>query len=151
MRTSSRFAVAVHTLAYIAVRKSASLAITSEMIARSVNTHPVVIRRILGALRAAHLVRSQPGTGGGWTLAKKASAITLCQIYHAVENEPLFALHYRAPNARCEVARNMVGILGGHFDEAARAMEGRLERISLAQVVREIGARGLFPSDQPGP
>jgi len=91
MGTSSRFAVAVHTLAYIAIRSSASLAITSEMIAKSVNTHPVVIRRILGTLRAAHLVRSQPGNGGGWTLAKKASAISLCEIYGAVELEPLFA------------------------------------------------------------
>jgi len=38
----------------------------------------------------------------------------------------------------------MVDILGGHFDQAARAMEGHLTGISLAQVVREVGARGCI-------
>jgi Rrf2 family protein len=140
MYTSTRFAVAVHTLAFIAMRSGSNCSITSDMIAESVNTNPVVIRRILGVLRQAQLVRSQSGCGGGWALAQPASAITLRQIYRAIENDPLFALHHR-PNPRCEVGQNMLGVLGRYFKDAEQAMEERLERVSVAEVMREIGAR----------
>ena len=41
---------------------------TSEYIAGSVNTNPVVIRRLLGSLRGAGIVESRTGVGGGWSL-----------------------------------------------------------------------------------
>ena len=140
MHTSTRFAVAVHTLAFIAMRSGSDCSITSEMIAESVNTNPVVIRRILGSLRQAELVNSQCGCGGGWALAQPASAITLRQIYHAIQGDPLLALHHR-PNPRCEVGQNMLSVLGSYFKDAEQAMEERLGRISVAEVMREIGAR----------
>src|SRR5438876_1217231 len=50
MSDSSRFAVAVHALTLLA---SEDRPLTSEHIAGSVNTNPVVIRRVLAALVAA--------------------------------------------------------------------------------------------------
>ncbi len=142
MHTSSRFAVAVHTLAFLAARGSETNSVTSERVAESVNTNPVVIRRILGALRGAHLVTSQPGNGGGWTLTRRPNQITLRHVYRAVEDEPLFALHRRPPNAHCDVGRNMQGILDDYFKEAERAMEARLDKVTLAEVMQEVGLRG---------
>jgi len=140
MYTSTRFAVAVHTLAFIARQGRSTPAITSEMIAASVNTNPVVIRRILGTLRQAHLVDSQPGSGGGWNIARPADTITLRQVYRAVEADPLFALP-RRPNRHCEVGRNIVGILDVYFKQAEKAMEEQLSRVTVAQVMHQVGAR----------
>ncbi|OQC68483.1 MAG: putative HTH-type transcriptional regulator YwnA [Verrucomicrobia bacterium ADurb.Bin006] len=52
---NSRFTVAIHVLCLLA--HSQGQALTSEYIAGSVNTNPVVIRRLLAALRRAGLVR----------------------------------------------------------------------------------------------
>ncbi len=138
MYTSTRFAVAVHTLAFIATRCRSCPAVTSEMIAESVNTNPVVIRRILGSLREAHLVESQAGSGGGWTMTRQPDAITLREIYRAVEGDPLFALH-KSPNSRCEVGRHIVGILDSYFRDAEKAMEDKLGRVTVAAVMRQVG------------
>jgi len=59
-----RFTVAIHVLCLLAALHPKP--VTSEFIAGSVNTNPVVIRRILAALRRAGLVKSQPGVSGGW-------------------------------------------------------------------------------------
>ncbi len=63
MNTSRRFVVANHVLALLALSPDEPL--TSELMARSGHTQPVVIRRILGQLRGAGIVESQPGNGGG--------------------------------------------------------------------------------------
>jgi Rrf2 family protein len=103
MHTSSRFAVAVHTLVYLASRNNDTDSITSDMIAQSVNTNPVVIRRILGTLRESNLVTSQSGASGGWYLKRKPDTISLCEIYRALESEPLFAMPPRPGNISCEI------------------------------------------------
>jgi Rrf2 family protein len=138
MNSSTRFTVAVHTLTLLAMNEAEP--VTSEALAGSVNTNPVVIRRVLGALRAAHLVTSQGGNGGGWRLAADPRAITLCAVYRAVEDEPLFALHHRPPNPHCPVGRNIQHALGGHFAAATRAMEAELARTTLADILGEVVA-----------
>lgn len=138
MSNNSRFTVAVHTLTLLA--QSRGEPVTSELIASSVNTNPVVIRRVLGALREGHLVTSQGGNGGGWKLAQCAEKITLQDIYRAVEeeDEPIFPLHHRSPNAHCTVGRHIQQALNGHFDAAKRALEEELARVSVADILGEV-------------
>lgn len=136
MNTSRRFAFATHILTLLTV--AADTPLTSEYMARSVNTHPVVVRRILGNLRAAKLVASQPGTGGGWRLIREPASITLCEVYRAVEGEPLFALHERAPSTDCPVGRHIQPALSYVFDQATAAMEHKLRAISLADIVQRV-------------
>ncbi|HEU0301350.1 MAG TPA: Rrf2 family transcriptional regulator, partial [Longimicrobium sp.] len=103
---SSRMAVAVHVLAYLAWRRDEP--ITSERMASSVNTNPVVVRRIMGSLRNAGLVSVQPGVGGGAQLAREPEDITLLEVYRAVEEkEELFAMHSSEPCRHCDI--------GGHI------------------------------------
>jgi DNA-binding IscR family transcriptional regulator len=66
MKISSRFTVAVHILPLIAMEESTTC--TSEWIAGSVNTNPVIIRRVVGKLKKAGLVNVRPGTGGAFLL-----------------------------------------------------------------------------------
>src|SRR5437667_14393 len=95
---SSRFAVAIHVLTLLASRDGP---LTSEYIAGSVNTNAVVIRRLMKALRGAKLVVSQGGPGGGWRLARAPEAMSLRDVYRAVEDPPLFRQH--DPSSLCPI------------------------------------------------
>ncbi len=133
--TSSRFAVATHILTLLALKGAEPL--TSEVIAESVNTNPVVIRRTMAGLREAHLVVSQPGAGGGWRLVGAPEAITLAAVFHAVESEDLLALPTKSPNASCPVGRTICQTLGGVFHDAEAAMTARLACVTIADVLRD--------------
>lgn len=136
---SSRVAVAVHVLAYMAWKRSE--AVTSERIAASVNTNPVVVRRIVGALRNAGMVTVQPGVGGGATLAREPGEISLLDVYRAVEDgDELFSLHTSEPSASCNVGGNIRDVLRPIFCTAHRAMEAVLDQVSIADVGREVMA-----------
>jgi Rrf2 family protein len=136
---SSRTAVAVHILAYLAWRRGEPA--TSERIAGSVNTNPVVVRRLMGALRDGGLVTAQPGVGGGATLARSADAVSLLDVYRAVEDADLFALHPQPPCRHCDVGGNIQAVLGDALGAAQRAMERALAGVTIADVVECVAVR----------
>src|SRR5690606_27695475 len=74
--TNTRFAVAVHVLTYLA-GVAGERPVSSDELAASANVNPVHVRRVLGPLRAAGMVRSRPGVNGGWELGHPAADITL--------------------------------------------------------------------------
>lgn len=138
---SSRVAVAVHVLTYLAWKRDEVH--TSERIAGSVNTNPVVVRRIVGALRNAGMVTVQPGVGGGAQLARDPSDITLLDVYRAVEEdrESLFSLHPQPPSQGCSIGGNIQAVLQPVFCAAHRAVEAVLERVTLADVGSAVHER----------
>jgi len=136
MNTSSRFAFAVHTLTILAQHPGAPVA--SDFIAGSVNTNPALIRRLLSMLAHAGITTSQLGTGGGALLAKPAERISLLDVYRAVDEAQLFALHREAPNPACPVGRQIQGILIQHISDAERAMEASLALTSIQDVLNDV-------------
>ncbi|MGF6665142.1 Rrf2 family protein [Paraburkholderia atlantica] len=138
MNTSSRFAFAVHVLALLSLQGGVPL--SSEMIAGSVNTNPVLIRRLLAMLSEAGLTTSQMGAGGGALLARRPEQITLLDVYRAVEDAKLFALHREEPNPACMVGRNIQSVLSGIVDEAQQAMEAALAARTLADATADVGS-----------
>lgn len=136
---SSRVAVAVHVLAILTWRRDE--AVSSQQIARSVNTNPVVVRRIIGALRRAGLVEVQPGAAGGARLARVPEEISLLEVYRSVEDgEELFAMHPQQPCQDCGVGANIQAALADVFGDARTAMEGVLDRVTIADVWRTVHA-----------
>ena len=137
MQISSRFSVAVHVLTLLAVTPPGEL-LTSDRMAGSVNTNPVVIRRILGQLKKAGLVEVRPAAGGTY-LARPAAAITLLDVYRAVEvtDERLFSLHAN-PNPDCLEGRHIQDALDGTLRRAQVALEQELAGTTLAQVVENV-------------
>lgn len=134
MKISSRFTVAVHILSLLAVSPTSHN--TSEWIAGSVNTNPVIIRRVLGKLKKAGLVNVRSGTGGAF-LIKELKDITLFQIYQAVEvvkEDNLFNLHEQ-PNPKCPVGANIQSVLQLVLISAQSAMEEVLMKVTMAQLV----------------
>jgi DNA-binding IscR family transcriptional regulator len=137
-KLSSRFSIAVHILALTAMSEQTC---TSEYIASSVNTNPVLIRRIIGYLKKAGLIHVHAGTGGT-SLLKDISEITLLDVYHAVEvteDNTLFNLH--RGNILCKVGANIESILSKTFINAQKAMEEELRRTSIKDIVDSISER----------
>lgn len=137
MSTSSRFAVAVHVMALLGWAGDDE-PLKSEYIACSVNTNPVVIRRILCALARAGLVTSQTGAAGGSRLAREASRITLRDVYRAVEPREIFARHRQTPNQECPVGVNIEDVLAGVLGEVDEAVDRVLSKITVDKVLQGI-------------
>ncbi len=138
MTGNSRFAVSVHVLAYLAYKVGAQ--VTSAEIASSVDTNPVVIRRLLSALVKARLVAGHKGVGGGFSLASAPANITLLDIYRAVEPQPDHGLDRFTPNHKCPVGARIETILRTAFFKAQTSMEAELARVSLEDVNQQLKA-----------
>lgn len=133
---SSRFAVATHILSYLAWR--GEKVTPSAEIARSVNTNPVVVRRIISALRESGLVEVQQGVDGGARLAMAPSETTLLAVYRAVEHAPLFSHHPQPPNAGCQVGSKIERALADVFVSAEEAMLSVLATVTIADVFKRL-------------
>ncbi|MGH7942390.1 MAG: Rrf2 family transcriptional regulator [Limisphaerales bacterium] len=139
MRTSCRFAMAVHVLALLGYKEGDR--VTSTLLAGSINTNPVIVRRLLLVLQRAKLVDTCKGAGSGSRLNCAPRRINLAQVYHAVEERETFAAPTRKPNPDCPVGQCMRQMLDEIFSSAQRAMERDLERTTLADVIEAVKAR----------
>jgi len=140
MSISSRFSVGIHILTLLGT--NTSVVKSSELIAGSVNTNPVVIRKIMGMLKTAGLVNVRPGIAGA-TLAKDLSEITLLDVYKAVnvvQEKELFSVHEN-PNPACLVGRNIQSTIITIFSKAQQALETELENVTLKDVILDLNKK----------
>lgn len=138
MKLSSRFPVAVQLLIILAWCPE-DLKVTSDAIAFSVNTNPVLIRRIMGYLKKADLISVAPGTGG-MKLARDIDQITLLDVYRAMEltdEDRLFGLH-ETQNPRCPIGNRINQVLLPHLEQAREALERSLAKVTIEQLLEEF-------------
>ncbi|QSQ14769.1 Rrf2 family transcriptional regulator [Myxococcus landrumensis] len=146
---NSRFTMAAHIVAMLSkCACSDSGPLTSEAMARSIQTNPVVVRRLLGDLARAGLVETKRGARGGVTLAKRCDEITLRDIYEAVEEGgELFGRHPVGPAPDCDIGPCVAQYLEGVFGRAEAALKQSLERTTVAQMSSDLTA--LFQEIHP--
>ncbi|GED64822.1 Rrf2 family transcriptional regulator [Lysinibacillus fusiformis] len=133
---NSRFSVAIHILSLIATTSDKSL-LTSDFIAGSVNTNPVVIRRMIGVLKKAGLLLSHSGVAG-YELLVEPKNLTLLAIYQAIDGpEQLFAIHDE-PNPACAVGREIQHTLEDVYTSIWQAMEAQLKAQTLQDVLDQL-------------
>ena len=123
MQISSRFTLAVHIFACIDTFQD-EYKVTSDFLAGSTNVNPVIVRKILGQLKAAGLVEVARGSGGA-SIPKPLNEITFLDIYRAVEcieNGELFHFHDN-PSTLCPVGRNIHMILDDKLMRVQKADE----------------------------
>jgi len=131
-----RFAFAVHVLAVLAQDKTKCS--SSASLAQTVNTNPVVIRRLLIDLQNAGLVRTLRGPQGGAVLAKSPEKISLRQIHAAVESTELLGHHPNPPSQECPVGQKIEAVLGYVESRLTRSFSRELQTISLADIVGRL-------------
>jgi len=136
MAANSQFSMAVHVLSMLARSRDENL--KSDDLAGSVNTNPVVIRRLLGQLNHAKLVISQTGANGGTRLARCPNEINLAEVYRAVSCGEVFALHAKGPNKDCPVGRNIEAVLCCLQKEIDKSIEEKLSRYSLQDIFEMV-------------
>jgi Rrf2 family protein len=138
MNTSHRFAVGVHILALLALSAEP---LSSSYIAGSVNTNPAMIRRILGLLAKSGMTHSAMGANGGTRLAKAATDISLLDVYRAVEEPGILALHANDPNPDCAVGKGITVVLESVIERAEVAMESVIAGISIQDVIESLKSK----------
>lgn len=136
MSANSRLTLAVHILTWMAEYKDEYEYATSERVARSVNTNPVILRGLLGMMEKHHLVCVQRGSNAGWKLARKPEEITLLDVYHAVKPHTLFSLHHTPPNERCRIGCGIGSVLEGVYANVQNVLDQELARTTIADVLR---------------
>jgi DNA-binding IscR family transcriptional regulator len=138
MRTNGRFAMAVHVLAVLAYRDGDP--VSSKLLSSSVNTNPVIIRRLLLALQSARLVETRKGPRAGSRLSRPAARVTLADICRAVKGVEPFGLPRKKPNGQCPVGQGIRAALEPALVSARSALERDLGRTTLAAVLGRIKA-----------
>lgn len=132
--------MAVHVLAVLAYKEGDR--VTSQFLADSVNTNPVMVRRLLLSLQKAKLVETCKGAGSGSRLSCSPRRINLAEVYRSVEDAESFATPARKPNAACPVGHCIIDTLSKLFASAQNAMEQDLARTTLADVINTVKASG---------
>ncbi len=137
---NSRFTMAAHVLAMLAhAEQEGRGPVTSETIAASIQTNPVVVRRLVSDLARAGLVAAKRGASGGATLARSPERMTLLDVYAAVEeNAELFGRHPSGPNPRCPIGTHLAAYLEGIFGRAQAALEQSLQEVTVAQMFEDL-------------
>lgn len=113
--------------------------VTSTLLAASVNTNPVIIRRLLLDLQRARLVDTCRGAGAGSRLNRSPRRINLAEVYRAIEPSRAFAAFSRRPASRGPEGAGVRRAVEHVFASAQDALEGKLEKTTLADLIRSAG------------
>ena len=138
MQISIKCSVAVHCLIFIHEAKGITK-VTSNLLAESTGSNPVVIRNILSALKKAGLITVPRGTGGA-ELCADPSQITLYQIYSALEPGGVTSIIGIHPcqGRPCPVAQNIRKVLQGPYRKIEDAVQSTMESITLQSMIDDF-------------
>ena len=137
MKRNSRLSLALHSLGHMAGDPDRTR--TSAEIASHAGTNPVVVRRVLGRLRAAGLLTAEKGHAGGWRLGRAPEAITLADVYLALDERLAPEADDAAP--RCAVEHALERRMAAVMDEAEAALIARLSTVSIAEAREPVSER----------
>lgn len=138
MKRDSRLSSVLHALLHMAEHEKP---LTSDALARCLNTNPVVVRRTMGLLREAGLVTSDRGHAGGWRIAADLRTITLRQLHEALGEPAIFAVGSRNENPECLVEQAVNAALDDAFSEAEALLLERFQSITLAELAADFARR----------
>lgn len=137
MSDSQRFPVAAHALAYLAHKGAYApdAAVSSALLAASMPTNPVVVRRITAMLAKAGLIGTRSGAAGGAWLLQPPESITLDQVLRAVNG--CAHLGCPPPGAKgCPIGEKIPKQVAKAIAAADTAAAERLARITVADLLQ---------------
>lgn len=138
MQISTKCSIAVHCLIFIHEAKGI-VKVTSNLLAESTGSNPVIIRNILSALKKAGLIAVPRGTGGA-ELCADPSQITLYQIYSALEPDgatSIIGIH-PCEGRPCPVAQNIRKVLEPPYHKIEDAVKKAMEEVTLQSMIDDF-------------
>lgn len=132
MNRDTRLSGVLHVLIHLG---QVDKPLTSEALAKTMGTNPAVFRRTMAGVRNAGIVHSEKGHGGGWTLSRPLSELTLLDVYIALGRPTLFAIGDRNDAPNCKIENAVNGALAKTMEEAEALISKRLGQITLDQIV----------------
>ncbi len=138
MKRDSKLSGVLHVLLHMAEQDGP---VTSEALAKAMDTNPVVIRRIMAGLRDQGYVTSEKGHGGGWALACDLHQVTLQDIYNALGRPTLLAIGNRTESPGCLVEQAVNAALSQAFSDAEAMLLARFATVTLAALSADFHDR----------
>ncbi|MET9564051.1 Rrf2 family transcriptional regulator [Streptomyces tauricus] len=140
--TNTQFAVAVHVLVILAIAPEGHT-VSSEELSKSANVNPVYVRRVLGPMRNAGLVRSRSGANGGWELVVDPAQITLEKVWLVLQgDEPVLGLH--GPDPTCVTGRSVQKSLVSIDRRVADAVATALGHFTVQEIAQGVPEAALL-------
>jgi Rrf2 family protein len=95
------------------------------------------LESMFGALRRAGLVRSVKGAGGGYVLAREASAISVGEVLHVLEGD----LSIVDQDERAQQEMSLRGCIKSFvWDEVSQKISGVVDTLTLEDLVSQCRA-----------
>ncbi len=138
MKLDTQLSGVLHVLLHLAEQRQP---VTSEFLAKAMQTNPVVVRRVLAGLREHGYVRSEKGHGGGWTLTCDLSTVTLRDIHAALGRPSLLAIGHRSQRPGCLVEAAVNATLEKSFQDAEAVLLARFGAVTLGMLKANVEAR----------
>lgn len=136
MKVSTRFSDSIHLLVFVHIFQG-QLPLTSENIAASIETSPVMVRRLMVDLRKGGLLETRHGAADP-RISRPLEQISLLDVYLTIEKDkPLFEINHKT-NLACPVGGNIQPTLAEFYGQAETAAKAKLNEITLADVVNTI-------------
>ena len=137
MSDSQRFPVACHVLGYLAHADahSADTAVASAVLASSIGTNPVVVRRVTSLLAQAGLIATRAGASGGAWLLKRPDAVTLDEVLRSVNG----CAHLGVPppgNPACPMGQHIPRMVSRTLVAADKAVAECLSAVTVADLIQ---------------
>jgi DNA-binding IscR family transcriptional regulator len=132
MSRDRRLSVALHVLLHLS---ETDKAVPSEVLGPLMKQNPAALRRTMGGLRDAGIVRSDKGHGGGWLLARPLDAVTLRDVYDALGMAAPFRIGHRDASPRCLLERAANRAVGRALAAAEAVLIERLRTMTVADLL----------------
>ena len=126
---SGKFAITTHILTLLT--KFPNDFLSSEFIAGSINSNPVLVRKEIANLKAHHIVESKEGKNGGTKLSVDPAKITLKEIFEMTFETINLGYAKNQPNPDCPVGKKINQNLSSLYTDMNQKVSLQLEGISL--------------------
>lgn len=140
MYGNTSFPIAIHAMTSVAslTERWQEDCATAPVIAKSIDTHEVIVRKILGSLSKTGLIKARRGSGGGYVLGRPSKEITLADIFIALNDDMPFELHPKEGNPHCPVSRSIKPVLIPLIQGVHEAVLAELRKTTLHDIVYQM-------------
>jgi Rrf2 family protein len=142
MSISTAFPHAILAMIYVTdkVQQGMFEYVPIQQVSSELNIPPSTMGLIIRSLNRAGLVETREGAKGGIRLARAPETINMFDVFKAIEQErPIFQLHLH-PHVTGSKPTNAQQAIATLLHDAEKALLERLQRTTLADLLRELTA-----------